>query len=256
LILDDIANAKRAEVEARKIKIPVLSIDDAAPVRDFFAAIAGKKGTIPKVIAEVKKASPSKGVIRPDFDPIKISSAYESAGAAAISVLTDEQFFQGHLNYLTQCRKNTSLPVLRKDFIIDLYQIDEARAACADAVLLIAALLDTAHLRAFREHAEGLGMSALVEVHNEQELDSALESGANIIGINNRNLYTFEVDMKTTLRLVPKIPEDKIIVSESGIRTKEDLAQLADCGVNAVLIGETLMRASEPGEKLRELIGQ
>lgn len=254
MILDDIAKQKQIEVTERKRLKPSIQIDTSTPARDFAEAIRRMDGSLPHVIAEVKKASPSKGVIRADFDPVAVAKAYELAGAAAISVLTDEKFFQGSLAYLAECRNAVSLPVLRKDFIIDSYQIDEARAAGADAVLLIAALLDTDTLRAFREHIERLGMAALVEVHNEPELESALKSGAKIVGINNRNLQTFGVDIETTFRLLPSIPSGLIVVSESGISSSDDLKQLADAGVDAVLIGETFMRAPDPGQKLKELI--
>jgi indole-3-glycerol phosphate synthase len=254
LILDEIAKEKRIEVEAKKkaVPIPVSRRSDIA--RDFTSAIRRSNQSIPNVIAEVKRASPSKGVIREDFQPVDIAKGYESAGASAISVLTDVKFFQGSLAYLTDCRSAVSIPVLRKDFIIDSYQIEEAQAAGADAILLIAALLDTDTLHIFRKHADSLGMASLVEVHDETELDSALESGANVIGINNRNLQTFQVDLETTFRLLPRIPKDKVIVSESGIATREDLLRLADVGVDAVLVGETFMKAPSPGEKLRELI--
>ncbi|MBI2844245.1 MAG: indole-3-glycerol phosphate synthase TrpC [Armatimonadetes bacterium] len=255
MILERIASAKRIEVEDCKRLKPLdgMSGPESA-CRDFEAAISGPRGAVPRIIAEVKKASPSKGIIREDFDPVAIARAYESAGSAAVSVLTDEKFFQGRLEYLTQCRSAVRLPALRKDFIIDSYQIHEARAAGADAILLIAALLDTETIRSFIAQADKLQMASLVEVHDERELDSALEAGARIIGINNRNLRTFEVDIENTFRLVKRIPEEKIVVSESGIATHEDVRRLLDAGVHAALIGEMLMRASDPGAKLRELL--
>ena len=255
MILDEITQHKRIEVEARKKATPFIDMNRSSTTRDFTSAIRRINQSLPNVIAEVKRASPSKGIIREDFRPIDIALEYESAGASAISVLTDVKFFQGGLSYLTDCRSAVSIPALRKYFVIDIYQIDEAYTAGADAILLIAAILDTDTLRAFREHAHNLGMASLVEVHDNAELDSALESGANIIGINNRNLQTFKVDLETTFRLILRIPNDKIIVSESGIATKDDLERLADVGVDAVLIGETLMRSPSPGDKLRELIG-
>lgn len=254
MILDDIAREKRIEVDARK-RAAQADLKIERTTRDFTAAIRRPDGALPRIIAEVKKASPSKGIIRQDFDPVSIALEYESAGAAAISVLTDVKFFQGDLAYLTACREATSLPALRKDFVIDEFQISEARAAGADAVLLIAALLDALTLRAFREQAEELGMAALVEVHDTLELGAALSSGARIVGINNRDLQTFKVEVETTFRLVKEIPSGLIIVSESGLATRDDLKRLADAGIDAALIGETFMRAPSPGEKLRELIG-
>ena len=256
MILDEIVKEKRAELECRLRHAPIQALEAADQPRDFASAIRRPDGAPPRVIAEVKKASPSKGVIREDFDPAAAARAYEGSGAAALSVLTDEKFFQGHMAHLSICRAAASLPVLQKDFIIDPYQIEEARAGGADAVLLIAALLDANALRSFREHAESLGMAALVEVHDEPELESAIDSGARIIGINNRDLQTFRVDLQTTFRLAPFIPPGKIVVGESGIRTRDDLKRLADVGIDAVLIGETLMRAPDPGVKLRELIGR
>ena len=262
MILDDIIEEKRREVAAHKKRAhPPLSPPSSVlrpvfPPRDFSSAILRRDGRVPRIIAEVKKASPSKGVIREDFDPAAIARGYEAAGAAALSVLTDQNFFQGHISHLTDCRAATSLPTLRKDFIVDECQIEQARAAGADAVLLIAALLDTDALRSFREKAESLGMAALVEAHDERELESALTSGARIVGINNRDLRTFEVNFETTFRLAPRIPPGRIIVSESGIRSNDHLRRLADAGVDAALIGETLLMAPDPAQKLRELIGQ
>lgn len=256
MILDEIVSYKRIEVEERKkSSLPILE-PTSLTTRNFADALRKPEGALPRIIAEVKKASPSKGVIRTDFDHVAIAKAYEDAGAAAMSVLTDEKFFQGHLSYMTQCREATSLPTIRKDFIIDEFQIREASAAGADAILLIAAILDPMALKAFREAAAAMGMASLVEVHNEQELESALSSGAEIIGINNRDLQTFMVDIETTFRLRRLIPDDKIVVSESGIATRNDLNRLADAGVDAALIGETFMRAQDPGAKLRELIGR
>lgn len=256
MILDDISKQKRLEVEARKKTRPVIPINGVEPARDFAAAIRKSTEGHVKIIAEVKKASPSKGVIRKDFNHTALALSYQEAGASAVSVLTDEKFFQGKLSYLTDCRKCISIPILRKDFIIDSYQIIEARAAGADAVLLIAALLNAESLRSFREYAESLGMSALVEAHNEKELYSAIESGARIIGINNRNLQTFDVDLRTTEHLIPNIPTDKIIVSESGIVTREDIERVGKSGADAILIGETLMRSLDPGQKLKELLSR
>ncbi len=255
MILDKIVAHKRIEVEERKARLRGFG-ELPTDTRDFASAIRRPDGAMPRVISEVKKASPSKGVIRADFEPISIATRYEQCGASALSVLTDEEFFQGKLEYLTQCRNSTSLPALRKDFVIDEFQITEARAAGSDAVLLIAALLDTETLKKFREYAALLGMASLVEVHDESELESALTSGAEIVGINNRNLQTFEVSLETTFRLLSRIPQSKIVVSESGISTCEDMKRLADAGVDAALVGESLMRRQDPGEKLLELIGR
>ena len=212
-----------------------------------------KKGS--KIIAEVKKASPSKGVIREDFNPLQIALTCQKNGAVAISVLTDEKFFQGSLNHMHQVAKSTIIPILRKDFIIDEYQVLEARACRADAFLLIAGLLDKERLRDFRLIGEELGMDALVEVHTMEELEKALLSGAGIIGINNRDLATFEVDIKRSIEMVPHIPKEKLIVSESGIKSREDIIRLEEAGVNAFLIGETLLKSNNIGKKLKELIG-
>ncbi|HHT9130844.1 MAG TPA: indole-3-glycerol phosphate synthase TrpC, partial [Candidatus Brocadiaceae bacterium] len=207
------------------------------------------------IIAEIKKASPSLGVIRTDFNHVEIARLYESSGAAAISVLTDEKFFQGKLSYLTDVKKSVSLPILRKDFIIDPYQIYEARSAGADAILLIAALLSKEEIQRFLELARELGMDCLVEVHSELELEKVLQTSANIIGINNRDLATFKIDLETTLLLKPMIPSGKIVVSESGIKSREDIVKLIKKGVDAVLVGETLMKSTNISTKLHELLG-
>lgn len=255
MILDQIAARKLIEVKEKKSLRPIETLKMPSGLsRDFGRALHREDDQLPHVIAEVKKASPSKGVIRKDFDHVAIAKSYETAGAAAISVLTDKEFFHGSLSYLTDCGSSVALPVIRKDFIIDPYQIHEARAAGADAVLLIAALLDTEQLRAFLGVARELGMCALVEVHDEEELESALEANAGIIGINNRNLQTFEVDLETTFRLIKSIPRYVLKVSESGISSHADLVRLAEAGVDAVLVGESLMRAPDPGKKLKELI--
>lgn len=216
---------------------------------------AGRTGarTSISVIAEIKKASPSRGLIRQDFDPETIARSYEKAGAAAISVLTDQTFFGGSLQDLTMVRRAVSIPVLRKDFIVDRYQLLESRVAGADAVLLIAAVLGQ-ELAEFLEMSRSLGLEVLVETHTEEEVLLALASGAPIIGINNRDLKTFEVNLRTTLDLAPLVPTDRVLVSESGIRDKQDLIRLAGAGVRAVLVGETLMRAEDPGQKLKELV--
>lgn len=208
-----------------------------------------------RIISEVKKASPSKGVIRENFNPIEIAKIYESSGAAAMSVLTDEKYFQGSLDYLKDIRTQSNLPILRKDFTLGEYDIYEARAAGADAVLLIAAILEEIELNGLLTVADRLGMTALVEVHDEEEMDAALGTGATVIGVNNRDLSTFNTDIETTKRLATMVPSDCVLVSESGINTPEDIRYLKDAGANAFLIGEALMREDDIGAKLKELIG-
>jgi indole-3-glycerol phosphate synthase len=208
------------------------------------------------IIAEAKKASPSKGVIQPDFDPVRIARNYKEGGAHCLSVLTDVDFFQGSLDYIPLVREAVDLPVLRKDFIIDPLQIEEAHAVGADAILLIAAILYTNQLRQFRLQAESLGMDVLVEVHDERELDAALEAESRLIGINNRNLNDFTVSLETTFRLRKKIPAGIPVVSESGIATVEDIRRLKEAGIAAALIGESLMRAGQQDQLLREFLNQ
>jgi len=258
MILDTILEEKRIEVDQRKTVMPLgelkSRISDAPIPLDFARRLVRNESGIPAVIAEVKKASPSKGLIRADFDPVAIAKSYEAAGAAAISVLTDVKFFQGSSDYLRQVKASISLPVLRKDFIIDEYQIFEARVAGADAILLIVAALEKDKLERFMNRAAEIGLQCLVEVHNEAEMDVAIDVGAPIIGINNRNLRTFDVGLDTTARLLPIIPRAKT-VSESGIFTRGDMEMLGEMGVDAVLIGEALMREKDIEAKLRELIG-
>ena len=232
-------------------------LGSAMPVRDFHAAVTGKgKADDIRIIAEVKKASPSKGVIRDDFDPLILAREYEENGASAISVLTEEAYFQGSLEHLKLIKENTGLPVLRKDFIIDEYQIYEARLAGADAVLLIAAILDEKALKNFLWLTDALGMAALVEVHDGDEMKRALEAGASLIGVNNRDLKTFKVDINATIRLAPLVPKDKILVSESGLGARADILTLQKAGVSAFLIGEALVREKDAGKKLRGLLGK
>lgn len=257
MILQRILEAKREEVALRRISSPVSQLREAAaaapPVRPFSAGFGVGPSGVPAVIAEAKKASPSKGVIRPDFDPAEAARAYEAAGAAAVSVLTDEKFFQGALEYLSAARRASALPVLRKDFIIDEYQVVESRAAGADAVLLIAAALEKGRLADLMECARSWGMECLVEVHDAEEMGTALDVGAGLIGINNRNLHTFEVDIGTTVALAPMAMGARL-VSESGIFTREDMELLGQIGVDAALIGEALMREKDPGAALRRLL--
>ncbi len=226
------------------------------PTRDFFGALDSdpKKPDAIRIVAEVKKASPSKGVIRADFDPVSIAAIYEANGAAAISVLTDEKHFQGSIEYLKQIKEAVSLPILRKDFIIDEHQVYESRAFGADAILLIAAVLSSERLRALLNLCAMLNLGALVEVHNEKEVKTALSAGAKLIGINNRDLRTFKTDLKTTIELAPKASNGVVVVAESGIHTCEDIARLKTAGAKAFLIGEALMKEPDIGAKLRELI--
>lgn len=224
-------------------------------VKDFAFALKKDIGSRNRIIAEVKKASPSKGIIREQFFPVEIAREYAANGAAAISVLTEEKFFLGSLDYMKEIKQAVTLPVLRKDFLFDPYQIYEARAFGADAVLLITAMLEKEQLQELQQAAHELSLSALVEVHTREELDVALSAGSLIIGINNRNLNTFKTDIATTLELIESIPEDRIVVSESGIRTIDDIIKLKNAGVDAFLIGESLMREESPGKKLREFVG-
>jgi len=225
---------------------------DQEPARDF-AAVLRRPDTV-NIIAEAKKASPSKGIIRADFDPVNIARCYEENGAGAISILTEEHFFQGHLDYLKDIRRSVTIPLLRKDFIIDPYQVYEARAAGADAILLIAAVLESPELKTLLHLAQDLGMHALVEVHTEEELKKALNVQPSIIGINNRNLETFSTDIETTVHLRALIPKGIITVSESGIDTPDDIRRLRSCGIHAFLIGESLMREADPGLKLGQFL--
>jgi len=256
-ILDEIYKHKLSEVAENKKRIPIEvlkeNIKEEQGTRPFGASL--KSNTNITIIAEIKKASPSLGIIRKDFNPVEIARLYESSGAAAISVLTDEKFFQGKLSYLTEIKKSIHLPVLRKDFIVDPYQIYEARSAGADAILLIATLLSKEEIQHFLELAEGMCMDCLVEVHSESELKKVLQTSANIIGINNRDLATFKIDLETTLLLKPMIPAGKIVVSESGIKSREDIVTLIKKGIDAVLVGETLMKTANIPAKLHELLG-
>ena len=228
-------------------------LGEAAAVRDFFAPLAA--GGPIKLIAEVKRASPSAGVIRSDFDPVAIARIYEAHGAACVSVLTDEPYFQGRLEYLTAIRAAVGLPVLRKDFILDTYQLVEARLAGADAVLLIAECLDDCNLRELFNEACELGMTPLVELYDPANLPRVLEAGATLIGVNNRNLHTFEVDLEHTIRMCERIPDHCVLVGESGIKTHADVKRLEAAGVDAILVGESLTREPDIGAAVDRLLG-
>ncbi len=286
-ILDQIVAVKREEIARAKATLPLEGLRDrladAPPIRDFFAALStptrcvsesaptrsvseakltgrasegsdSSRATTVKLIAEVKKASPSQGLIRADFDPVAIARAYEAAGAACLSVLTDEQYFQGSLDYLRQIRAAVNIPVLRKDFILDTYQLVEARAAGADAVLLIAECLDDCHLRKLHNEAIELGMTPLVEFYEPANLRRVLEAGAQLIGVNNRDLRTFQIDLDHTIRLRDQIPLDCVLVAESGIHAHADVLRLQAAGIDAMLVGESLMRQPDIEEAVRRLL--
>ena len=257
-ILNKILAVKREEVAAAVLIKPLAEVRATAEAqtkpRDFVGAIRGKLAAGESaVIAEIKKASPSKGVIRADFRPAEIAADYAAHGAACLSVLTDRQFFQGAPEYLQAARAACALPVLRKDFLVDAYQVYEARAMGADAILLIAAALDLPTMRDFEAIARSFGLAVLVEVHNGDELDAALQLETPLIGVNNRNLRTFEVSLQTTLDLLPRIPADRIVVTESGILAGADVELMHRHGVGTFLVGEAFMRLPEPGEGLRAM---
>ncbi|MFQ5965403.1 MAG: indole-3-glycerol phosphate synthase TrpC [Candidatus Scalinduaceae bacterium] len=257
MILDKIYSYKLKEVAENKRLAPVETLKEkcTVPLKTIKFSEAIKKSNGIRFIAEVKKASPSAGIIRKDFNYINIAMEYEASGASAISVLTDKEFFMGDLKYLTEIKDTIGVPVLRKDFIIDSYQVYEARAAGADSILLIARLLTKEQIDVFLLLSHDLGMQCLVEIHDSSELKEVLETGAEIIGINNRNLDTFETNLETTLRLCPLIPKGKIIVSESGIKSRADVLKLEEAGIDAILIGETLMRSDDVYLKIKELLG-
>ncbi|MBI3312131.1 MAG: indole-3-glycerol phosphate synthase TrpC [Candidatus Omnitrophica bacterium] len=256
--LEEILAHKRRELKEAKERRPLSGLERAlkqrSPVRNFREAIR-RPGRL-SLIAEIKKASPSAGPIRPDADILQIAKSYEQSGAQAVSVLTDEAFFAGRLEDLLRVRENISLPVLRKDFLLEEYQVVESGAAGADAFLLIAAALSEPVLKRLIGLGRDLSLTALVEVHDERELNEALGNGAEVIGVNNRDLATFQVDLQTTERLFRRIPPDKTRVSESGIRSREDVEFVRAKGADAVLIGEELMSAPDPGKRIRELLGE
>jgi indole-3-glycerol phosphate synthase len=257
-ILDKIVAVKREEVAASLRHKPLDAVradaESRVLTRDFEGAMRAKIAAgQAAVIAEIKKASPSKGVLRAEFIPADIAQSYAEFGAACLSVLTDKQFFQGSVDFLKQARASCDLPVLRKDFMIDPYQIYEARAMGADAVLLIAACLDDAQMADMEAVARSLDMAVLVEVHDRAELDRALKLKTRLVGINNRNLKTFEVSLQTTLDMLPDVPADRLLITESGIQTPEDVRRMREAKVHAFLVGEAFMRADEPGEALAKL---
>ena len=257
MILDRIVADKKDELEDTRARIPLKDIKymarDIWPTRDFASALMDPDKV--NIIAEVKKASPSKGIIRVDFDPVEIAWTYEMNGAKALSVLTEKRYFMGDLDYIRAIRPKVCLPILRKDFIFDEYQVYEARAAGADALLLIAAILDASRMKDLYMLAKDLGLETLAEVHDEDDLEKVLDAEFSVIGINNRNLKNFKVDIKNTGRLIKDIPYDRTVVSESGISTLNDIQYLKKAGADAALIGEALMREADYGAKLRELAG-
>lgn len=257
-ILKRIVARKREEIAARRAEVPLAELEARAaaaePPRGFVAALQARiDAGGAAVIAEIKKASPSKGVLREDFVPAEIARRYAAGGAACLSVLTDVDFFQGSDTYLQEARAACGLPVIRKDFIVDPYQVVEARAIGADCILLIAACLDDATLRTLNDQARGLGMDVLIEVHDAAELQRMLPTGNILVGINNRDLRTFKVSLQTTLDLLPSIPGDRLVVTESGIIERADVALMRQHGVHAFLVGEAFMRAPDPGARLAQL---
>ncbi len=257
-ILKKILATKAEEIEAGRRERPLAMLQDqvqhAQPVRDFAGALRKRAmQTQDAVIAEIKKASPSAGIIREDFDPARLADSYQAGGATALSVLTDEVYFQGHREYLVQAKQATNLPVIRKDFIVDEWQVWDSRVLGADAILLIVAALDDQQLHALARLAKDLGLAVLVEVHDEDELERALQTDIELVGINNRDLHVFKTDLNTSLRLAPRISGDRLVVAESGIHTPEDIQRLQAGGIGAFLIGESLMRQPDPGQALKSL---
>ena len=259
-LLAKIVERKREGLSQVRARLPLRELMsrlcDVEPQRDFFKAISGRSHHRVNLIAEIKKKSPVKGVLIEDLKVDVLAEQYEEAGASAISVITEEAFFSGNPEFIGTVKKAVKIPVLRKDFLFDEYHIYEARYLGADAVLLIAAILDPSPLSEFISLSSELGMPALVEVHDERELEKALKAEARIVGINNRDLTTFNVDINTTLRIIKEIPREKVIVSESGIYSNDDIRMLGDAGVHAVLVGEAIVTAKDVGKKIKELIGE
>jgi len=255
-ILDRILARTRETIAADQAAVPAPRLRerlaDAPPPRDFYAALAA--GTEVRLIAEVKRASPSAGLIREDFDPVRIAETYAEAGAACISVLTDEPFFQGKLDFLRQIRRHVDLPLLRKDFIVDSYQLLQAREAGADCVLLIAECLPPDELKRLHDEATELGLQTLIELYDAENLPAVLATGTRLVGVNNRDLRTFQTDLNHTLRLRQQIPSDRLVVGESGIATPADVRMLGDGGVKAILVGESLMRQPDIAAAVRQLL--
>ena len=253
-ILERILEVKRGEIAAAKERAPLAGMEsrarNAAAARDFVGALRARK---PAVIAEIKKASPSRGVLREDFDPAAIAASYERAGAACLSVLTDQQFFQGSAAHLAAAKAACTLPVLRKDFVIEPYQVHESRAFGADCILLIAACLKKDEMVELERVAKRLGMAVLVEVHDAKELETALALETPLIGVNNRDLKTFETRLETTLDLLPQVPRGRLVITESGVLSSADVARMRGAGVEAFLVGEAFMRSAHPGEALKGL---
>jgi indole-3-glycerol phosphate synthase len=261
MMLEKILEAKREEVAHRKTQVSLRELKarlhDLPPPRDFYQVLNRRRDGGPiRLIAEIKKASPSQGIIRADFDPEALASSYAKAGAVALSVLTDGPFFQGSLQDLVRARKAVALPVLRKDFTLDPYQVYETRAWGGDAILLIVAALTPGLLQELLELSLDLGLHPLTEVHTQEELGHALQAKAPIIGVNNRDLKTFRVSLETTFTLLPQIPADRLVVSESGISSRDEMQRLEAAGIDAVLVGEGLLRAPDVSEKTRELMGE
>ena len=255
-ILDQIIETKYQEVEVLKSRCRTGSFacDRVAAPKEFLASLTSSESV--GVIAEIKRESPGAGVIRPDLDPVKLALDYESSGAAAISVLTDREYFGGSLDDLRQVKRSVNLPILRKDFIIDESQVYESFITGADAILLIVSVLEDQQIVDYRQMAEGLGMTALIEVHDLSELERGLRAGASLLGINNRDLKTFDTRLETTLSLLNRVPSEVVLVSESGIHTRQDVCRLGHAGVDAVLVGESLLRKENPGEAVQNLSGQ
>ncbi len=262
VFLDEIIKYKEKELKGTKRKFPIIELkerlDDLPPTKGFkevFLSSAPAQKPITRIIAEIKKASPSKGIMRNDFDPVEIARIYEQEGASAISVLTEAHYFKGSAEHLKLIRQAVKIPLLRKDFVFDEYQIYEARVWGADAVLLISAILDTNELRKLINLSKDLGLDCLLEVHNPEELEKALNTEGEMIGINNRDLHSFEVDINNTLKLIPMIPKGMVVISESGINTREEITRLQEAGVDGFLVGEALIREQDIGMKLRDFLG-